>query len=99
MHKILQSVPPQHPTAFLIFNENCCQQTQWTLSKLHSVSPDDCDDCGSHSSISSGFALFFIKCTCFCRPQHHKAGTEEAEEEDKSKLQNGTKKVILKVHC
>ena len=44
-----------------------------------------------------GFALFFIKCTCFCRP---KMKSPDCSREGEVKHQNGTKKVgIWKINC
>lgn len=84
------------PTAFIFFN--ILMRAEHVLTLSCHLSPCCWVVAGLWwELLFPGFALFFIKCTCFCRP---KMKSPDCSREGEVKHQNGTKKVgIWKINC
>ena len=85
------------PGAFIFFNILMREESMfWPFPVISALVVElslDYDE----SCYFPGFALFFIKCTCFCRP---KMKSPDCSREGEVKHQNGTKKVgIWKINC
>ena len=84
------------PAAFIFFNILMRESMFWPFPVISDLVVELSLDY-EESCYFPGFALFFIKCTCFCRP---KMKSPDCSREGEVKHQNGTKKVgIWKINC